>query len=241
MRLDLRVAQQFNKSRSASADFIKRGLVVVNGSVNVKAAYEVNELDDVVLTLTKTYVSRGGEKLASLLPHCPFSVQGLHALDVGSSTGGFSECLLDHGVQSLVCVDVGKDQLHESLRNHPKITLYEGVSILDFHKQMSQTFDLIVMDVSFTSILHVFDALTQFTHHGSWMILLYKPQFEVGAKFLNKSGVVKNPRQVKQIQNQIIDSIKSKGYRFILSKDSDIKGKEGNQETFLVFQKVEGV
>jgi 23S rRNA (cytidine1920-2'-O)/16S rRNA (cytidine1409-2'-O)-methyltransferase len=241
MRLDLKVAEKFNKSRSASADFIKRGYVLVNGNLCEKASFEVNEFDDITLTLQKTYVSRGGEKLASLLPHCPFSVEGLKALDVGSSTGGFSECLLDHKVASIVCVDVGKDQLHESLRSNSKISLFEGVSILDFHHQMKETFDLIVMDVSFTSIMHVFDALVGFTHAKTWMILLYKPQFEVGAKFLNKSGVVKNPRQVKQVQDHIIDSIKSKGFRFILAKDSDLKGKEGNQETFLVFQKVEGV
>jgi 23S rRNA (cytidine1920-2'-O)/16S rRNA (cytidine1409-2'-O)-methyltransferase len=241
MRLDLRVAQQFSKSRSASADFIKRGLVLVNGNITVKPAYEVIEEDDIKLCLEKTYVSRGGEKLASLLPFCPFSVAGLHAIDVGSSTGGFSECLLDFGVESLVCVDVGQNQLHESLRNHPKITLFEGVSILDLHRHLDRTFDLLVMDVSFTSILHVFDALDHFVHHHAWLILLYKPQFEVGAKFLNKSGVVKNPRQVKQVQDHIIDVIKAKGFRFVLAKDSKIKGKEGNQETFLVFQKVEGV
>jgi 23S rRNA (cytidine1920-2'-O)/16S rRNA (cytidine1409-2'-O)-methyltransferase len=241
MRLDLRVAQQFNKSRSASADFIKRGLVLVNGKINIKPANEVIEDDDITLTLEKTYVSRGGEKLASLLPFCPFSVAGLHAIDVGSSTGGFSECLLDYGVESLVCVDVGVHQLHESLRDHPKITLYEGVSILDLHQVIHKTFDLLVMDVSFTSILHVFDALDRFVHHQTWLILLYKPQFEVGAKFLNKSGIVKNPRQGKQVQDHIIEVIKTKGFRFVLAKDSTIKGKDGNQETFLVFQKVEGV
>jgi 23S rRNA (cytidine1920-2'-O)/16S rRNA (cytidine1409-2'-O)-methyltransferase len=241
MRLDLKVAQQFNKSRSASADFIKRGLVLVNNKPILKTSFEIHDHDEVVLNIERTYVSRGGEKLASLLPHCPFSVQGLHAIDVGSSTGGFSECLLEYGVASLVCVDVGHDQLHESLRSHPKITLYEGVSILNLHQQLQKTFDLLVMDVSFTSILHVFDALIGFVHEGSWMILLYKPQFEVGAKFLNKSGVVKSPRQNKQVQEHIISVIKSKGFRFILAKDSDLKGKEGNQETFLVFQKMEGV
>lgn len=240
MRLDLKVAQMSGKSRSASADFIKRGLVLVNDNLVLKPSYDIND-ERVELLIEKTYVSRGGEKLAGILPHLSLDLSLMNGLDVGASTGGFTECLLHHGIASMTCVDVGRDQLHESLKQDARVEYYEETSILDFHSIVKKTFDLIVMDVSFTSILHVFDALHQFTHPSSWLILLYKPQFEVGAKHLSKSGVVKNAKLTLQVQNNIISTIKLKGYRIVHVLDSPLKGKEGNQETFLVFQRMEEV
>lgn len=240
MRLDVKVAQLSGKSRSASADFIKRGLVRVNEQLILKPSYEIND-ERVELLIEKTYVSRGGEKLAGILPYLSLNLSSMNGLDVGASTGGFTECLLHHGIASMTCVDVGRNQLHESLKHDVRVDYYEEISIMDFHTMVKKTFDLIVMDVSFTSILHVFDALHQFTHPLSWLILLYKPQFEVGAKYLSKSGVVKNPKLTLQVQNNIISSIKLKGYRLVHVIDSPLKGKEGNQETFLVFQRMEEV
>lgn len=241
MRLDLKVAEQFQLSRSSASDYIKRGLVRVNEYVITKPAYDVNSDDIITLNVTTTYVSRGGEKLDSLIAKLPFSLSGLHGLDIGSSTGGFTQCLLKHGVESMVCVDVGRDQLHPSLRQHPKITLYEETSILDLHKFVNQSFDIIVMDVSFTSIMNVIHALNAFTHSATWLIVLFKPQFEVGVKYLNKSGVVKNKAVIEATLSKRIHSITDFGYRLHSVVDSAIKGKEGNQETFLVFQKTEGL
>jgi 23S rRNA (cytidine1920-2'-O)/16S rRNA (cytidine1409-2'-O)-methyltransferase len=241
MRLDQKASELFQKSRSSCHDLIKRGLITINGQVNTKPATEVSDFDRIELVSQHSFVSRGGEKLSGLLNELKLSLEGLKGLDVGASTGGFTDCLLQFGIKSMVCVDVGHNQLHDSLKNYPQVRNFEGVSILDFKDVCDETFDIIVMDVSFTSILNVFDALDKFAHHKSWIILLYKPQFEVGAKYLNKSGIVKNSRQTIQIQHHIIQTIVSKGYRFHLSADSTLKGKEGNQETFLVFQKKEGL
>lgn len=240
MRLDVKVAQLSGKSRSAAADFIKRGLVRVNQQLILKPSYDISD-ESIELLIEKTYVSRGGEKLEGILPYLSLDLSTMHGLDVGASTGGFTECLLHYGIASMTCVDVGRDQLHASLKHDKRVDYHEGISILDFHSVINKTFDLIVMDVSFTSILNVFDALHQFTHPLSWLILLYKPQFEVGAKHLNKSGVVKNPKLTLQVQNNIIFSIKLKGYRLVHVIDSPLKGKEGNQETFLVFQRLEEI
>lgn len=241
MRLDQKASELFQKSRSSCHDLIKRGFITINGKINTKPATEVNDFDKIELISQQSFVSRGGEKLAGLLSELSLPLDGLKGLDVGASTGGFTDCLLQFGIKNMVCVDVGHNQLHESLRDHPQVRNFEGISILDFKTVCNETFDIIVMDVSFTSILNVFDALHQFAHDKTWIILLYKPQFEVGAKYLNKSGIVKNSRQAIQVQHHIIQTIVSQGYRFQLSVDSTLKGKEGNQETFLVFQKKEGL
>jgi 23S rRNA (cytidine1920-2'-O)/16S rRNA (cytidine1409-2'-O)-methyltransferase len=241
MRLDQKASELFQKSRSSCHDLIKRGMITINGNITTKPSTEVNDFDRIELLSQQSFVSRGGEKLSGLLSNLSLSLEGLTGLDVGASTGGFTDCLLQFGIKSMVCVDVGHGQLHESLLNHPLVRNYEGVSILDFKDICNETFDIIVMDVSFTSILNVFDALDSFAHSQTWIILLYKPQFEVGAKFLNKSGLVKNSRQATQVQQHIVQTITSKGYRLHLNVDSTLKGKEGNQETFLVFQKKEGL
>lgn len=241
MRLDVLVAEKFQLSRSTAADYIKRHLVSVNGCIANKPALQVDDNDDIALHITTRFVSRGGEKLAALIPMLPFSIEGLYCLDVGSSTGGFTQCLLQHHVKHVVCVDVGYNQLHPSLREHPAITLYEETSILDLHHCIINTFDLIVMDVSFTSIMPIISPLSRFTHPHTYLIVLFKPQFEVGPKFLTKSGVVKSKHVAKQAQDKCIQCIREQGYRLILQVDAEIKGKEGNQETFLVFQKVEEI
>lgn len=239
MRLDQKASELFQQSRSSCHDLIKRGLIIVNGKTIKKPSTEVNDFDKIELISQHSFVSRGGEKLFGVLCALSRPLQGLRGLDVGASTGGFTDCLLQFGVKSVVCVDVGHNQLHESLINHPQVENFEGISISDFRLRCTETFDIIVMDVSFTSILNVFDDLAHFAHAKTWIILLYKPQFEVGAKYLNKSGLVKNNRQAMQIQAHIIQTIVSKGYRLHLSMDSLLKGKEGNQETFLVFLKKE--
>ena len=241
MRLDQKASELFQKSRSSCHDLIKRGLITINGKPNTKPSTEVNDFDKIELISKQSFVSRGGEKLSGLLSELSIPLEGLKGLDIGASTGGFTDCLLQFGIESMVCVDVGHGQLHESLLNHPQVRNYEGVSILDFKDVCNETFDIIVMDVSFTSILNVFDTLDNFAHQKTWIILLYKPQFEVGAKFLNKSGLVKNSRQATQVQHHIIQTIVSKGYKLHLNVDSSLKGKVGNQETFLVFQKKEGL
>ena len=239
MRLDQKASELFQKSRSSCHDLIKRGLISVNGKTIKKPSTEVNDFDKIELLSQHSYVSRGGEKLSGVLGALSLPLQGLRGLDVGASTGGFTDCLLQFGVKSMVCVDVGHHQLHESLLNHPQVENFEGTSISDFRNQCTETFDIIVMDVSFTSILNVFDDLVPLAHPKTWLILLFKPQFEIGARYLNKSGLVKSSRQAMQIQQHIIQTIVSKGYRLHLSIDSLLKGKEGNQEIFLIFQKKE--
>lgn len=239
MRLDLHVAQNFQLSRSTAADYIKRNLISVNGTLVTKPSLQVNDNDLIEIHITTRFVSRGGEKLAALIPQLPFSIHSFQCLDIGSSTGGFTQCLLQNQVKHVVCVDIGYNQLHPSLREHPAITLYEETSIFDLHRFVQHTFDLIVMDVSFTTVVPIISTLAQFTHPQSYLIILFKPQFEVGPKFLTKSGVVKNIQAAKLAQAKCVQQFNDHGYHLLCNVDAMVKGKEGNQETFLVFQRVE--
>ena len=120
MRLDQKASELFQKSRSSCHDLIKRGYITVNGKPNTKPSTEVNDFDKIELISQQSFVSRGGEKLSGLLSELSIPLEGLKGLDVGASTGGFTDCLLQFGIGSMVCVDVGHGQLHESLLNQDR-------------------------------------------------------------------------------------------------------------------------
>ena len=164
-------------------------------------------------------------------------VEGKIALDVGSSTGGFTQVLLHAGAEKITSVDVGTDQLHSSLRNVPRISVLEKTDIRDISLRLKDSFDLVVVDVAFISILKIIRDIEIVTKKGGHIILLYKPQFEAGRQNISKNGLVKKETDTQKMVSDFVNSLDKSGLDFVESKNSYIKGKKGNQEIFIHLKK----
>ena len=168
----------------------------------------------------------------------PIDIKGKKALDIGSSTGGFAQIVLENNVGTLTCVDVGKDQLHISLRNNKKLSLYEETDIREF--QSDDTFTLITCDVSFISILQITDDIGRLSQKNTDIIILYKPQFEVGKDVKRDSrGVVQDFDAIARRKEAFEAETKKLGWSLKYHALSEVQGKEGNQEYLYHFVKME--
>jgi 23S rRNA (cytidine1920-2'-O)/16S rRNA (cytidine1409-2'-O)-methyltransferase len=181
------------------------------------------------------YVSRGGIKLAGALAHTKLEVRGKACLDVGQSTGGFTDCLLQAGAASVVGVDVGHDQLHAKLRNDPRVTCFEGINAraLGAVQLPAAKFDVIVGDVSFISLTLVLPQLPPLLAANSDMLLLVKPQFEVGPEHVGKGGIVRDASLYPQVEAKLRQAAVAAGLRVVDYFDSPIAGTDGNREFFI--------
>lgn len=178
------------------------------------------------------FVSRAGDKLEGFLKNSSFRVEGKVVLDVGSSTGGFSDCVLQRGAKKVIAVDVGTHQMHESLRAHPQVELHEQTDIRDFDfDSLQEQPELIVVDVSFISIFKFLSDLRKKLPNSRY-ILLFKPQFEAGRHIRRKKGVVNEQDRKKALQ-EFIEQLKKVGFRVIRQEDSTVRGTKGNQETLI--------
>ncbi len=196
------------------------------------------------------YVSRAGLKLEAalnwLLAHGHINDQQLKqwvALDVGQSTGGFTDCLLQYGVNQVVGIDVGHAQLDNSLQHHPAVSCLEGVNAkeLPVERLLALTpdgFDCIVMDVSFISQTKILPNLPAFAKPGCWLVSLIKPQFEVGREAVGKNGIVKNINAINQAIQSVEACAKANGFAGKAKLESPILGGDGNRETLLVAQRL---
>ncbi len=193
------------------------------------------------------YVSRAGLKLAGALDHLKLNVDNYKALDVGVSTGGFSEVLLQRGALQVFGLDVGHDQTHEILKSNPRFFLFEGVNAKELIQRSDITgqfpvegFDLVVMDVSFIRSELIWPQIFPYLKKKGKLLSLIKPQFEVGAAALNKKGVVKDEGLYILLQQNLEKLVAQLGFQKLDYFESSIKGKEGNREFFLFAQK-EGI
>lgn len=190
------------------------------------------------------FVSRGGLKLEAALKHLKLDVENMQVLDVGQSTGGFTDCLLQNKVKSVVGIDVGQEQLHKKLRNHLKVTFFESlhVNLLAVSQNFLQSvpvagFDLIVADVSFISLTKVMSHLNPYLRNKGLFLFLVKPQFELDSNALDKNGIVKDEKNYSIVQNQVqAEAIQVFGQVKDYFK-SELQGKDGNQEFFIYGQK----
>jgi len=229
------VTQGYFESRNRALAAIKSGEVTVDGH-RAKASHKVSSEALVEVTQSKFYVSRAAKKLESFLQTYPLPLLGCNALDIGSSTGGFAQILLEHDVKALCCVDVGSDQLHHSLRDNPRLTLHEGMDIRDFDP--AERFDLITCDVSFISLLQIIEDIDRLAAEGTRLVLLYKPQFEVGRSVKRDSrGVVTDTEAIKQCQQAFLTQTAALGWQLQQQALSQLAGKEGNSEYFYAFIK----
>ena len=238
MRLDKYLVEEgYFESRNRANDAIKAGLVIVDGK-KAKASAKVDENTIVEVEDTKFYVSRAARKLENFLAEHPMDLQGKKALDIGSSTGGFAQIVLENAVATLSCVDVGKNQLHVSLRNHEKLSLHEETDIREF--QSDDAFELITCDVSFISILQITDDIDRLSQNGTDIIILYKPQFEVGKDVKRDSkGVVQDLDAIARRKEEFEAEAAKLGWSLKYQALSQVQGKEGNQEYLYHFRKME--
>ena len=238
MRLDKYLVEEgYFESRNRANDAIKAGKVKINGKV-AKASAKIDENASVEVEDEKFYVSRAARKLENFLAEHPMEFKGKSALDIGSSTGGFAQIVLENGVAVLSCVDVGKDQLHISLRDHEKLSLHEGTDIREF--QSDDAFELITCDVSFISILQITDDIDRLAGEGTDIVILYKPQFEVGKEVKRDSrGVVQDIDAIARRKEEFESQTEKLGWRLKYQALSQVQGKEGNQEYLYHFVKME--
>lgn len=233
-RLDIAlVERKLTSSRSQAESWIKLGKVTVNGQVVSKPGYFVGSNSDIKLTAEVQYVSRAGLKLASVADIFKLDFRGKTVLDVGSSTGGFTDFALRNGAVKVYAVDVGTDQLHPSLRGDKRIELHEKTDIRDFYLDSAP--DIIVADVSFISLREVLPHLNNFlSSTDTQIVAMVKPQFEAGKDQTNK-GIIKNDAMRRQILKDFEDW--ARGFFVIINKrDSDVAGAKGNQERFYLLQ-----
>ncbi|MBD3798666.1 TlyA family RNA methyltransferase [Sulfuricurvum sp.] len=228
MRLDsVLVERGLVESRNKAQQLIKEKNVTVDGKIIDKVSFDIVEGMVVNVVDTEIYVSRAAIKLKGFLPYTEWNLSGLHALDIGSSTGGFTQILLEEGVVSVTCVDVGRDQLHHSLRSDGRVRVYENTDIRTFEAENS--FDIVTCDVAFISLEHILDAIDRLS--SCYIIVLFKPQFEVGREVKrDKNGVVKDDKAIAKAMIRFEDMCTLKGWRLIAKEIAHIAGKEGNQE-----------
>jgi 23S rRNA (cytidine1920-2'-O)/16S rRNA (cytidine1409-2'-O)-methyltransferase len=229
-RLDAELtARGLVTSRSQAESWIKLGKVTVDGKTITKSGHFVTEAADIKLHTKEQYVSRAGLKLASVAKLLKVSFKDAIVLDVGSSTGGFTDYALQHGAQKVYAVDVGTDQLHPSLQGHERIELHEKTDIRDFIP--AQTPDVIVIDVSFISLREILPHLAKNVAGKQTKIMaMVKPQFEAGRHQINK-GVIKNDNVRREILKDF--EIWAKDLFVIEDKrDSEVAGSKGNRERF---------
>ena len=237
LRLDAYLtAKGLAPTRSQAESVIKLGEVKVNSQVITKPGYFVNEHSEVELVEKERYVSRAGLKLASVAELLNLKFNEAIVLDVGSSTGGFTDYSLKHGASKVYAIDVGTEQLHPSLRRHKRIELHEKTDIRDFRisakpgKQPVMP-DIIVIDVSFISLREILPHIArELSDKHTKIVAMVKPQFEAGRNQTNK-GIIKNDAMRRQILKDF--EVWSKEYFVIEDKrDSDVSGAKGNQERF---------
>lgn len=238
MRLDVYLMENgFVKSRTYAQDAIKEGRVSVNGKVVLKPSYDV--IDEVVVLASKDveFVSRGGLKLFEALKDFNLNLENANVADIGASTGGFSDVALQQGANYVYAIDVGSLQLDDSLRNNPKLKSMENTNALDLvPTDFDHVITNVVMDVSFISIKTLLPHLIQLFDQAKFVVLI-KPQFEAGKKYIGKNGIVKD----KKAHEKVLEDI----YYFLTTNKvcvhdmtiSKTKGKDGNQEYFVYFSK----
>jgi 23S rRNA (cytidine1920-2'-O)/16S rRNA (cytidine1409-2'-O)-methyltransferase len=217
-------------SRSQAESLIRLGKVQVNGEIQTKPGYFANEDDAIELLVDEQYVSRAALKLASVAQILHIDFKGKVMLDVGSSTGGFTDYALKRGAIKVIAIEVGTDQLHPSLHGNERIELHEQTDIRDV-KMLSSTPDLVVIDVSFISLREVLPHIATLCGPHTRIIAMVKPQFEAGASNLKHKGVIKNDRMRRDILKDF--EFWARQYFVIADKaDSDIAGSKGNVERF---------
>jgi 23S rRNA (cytidine1920-2'-O)/16S rRNA (cytidine1409-2'-O)-methyltransferase len=235
-RLDQSVFEKrLVQSRSQAESYIKLGEVKVNGQIQTKPGFLISATDQIEVTVNEQYVSRAALKLESVAEALKLDFTDKIVLDVGSSTGGFTDYALRHGAKKVIAVEVGTGQLHSSLRGNPRIELHEQTDIRDVQK-LSATPDIVVADVSFISLRQILPHVATLVTKQTQIVAMVKPQFEAGASAQKHKGVIKNDKMRRHILKDF-EAWTSKQFIIIDKADSAISGAKGNQERFYLLRK----
>ncbi len=233
-RLDVRVAAQAGVTRSRARSLIIAGRVRVAGRALTKPGLPVAPDAEIEIERPRAFVSRGGEKLAAALAEFAIDVRDQRVLDVGASTGGFTDCLLQRGAAHVVALDVGYGQLAWSLRQDPRVTVVERCNFRTLEIDgLTDRFDLIVADTSFISLRTIVARALEFRLPGAPIVALLKPQFEAGPQRLGGGGVVRDPTVHRAILGEFRDALPPLDVRLTGAIRSPLRGPAGNVE-FLV-------
>lgn len=232
------VDRELVRSRSEAKDYIERGLVKVNGFIVSKSSFSVSKNDILKIEQYKNLVSRAGEKMLEAIEKFSIQVKDRQCLDIGSSTGGFTQVLLENGASSVVAVDVGNGQFNKNLYEKYKdqILLFENTDIRDYAKSTNLKFDIIVCDISFISLDKIIDSILNVSKLGTEYVILLKPQFEVGRENINK-GIVKDVVLYDEIIEKYKKIFTERNIKIEYIIDSPILGGSGNKE-FLIYAKL---
>lgn len=235
VRLDqLLVIKSIAESREKAKALIMSGNIIVDGKVADKPGKLVSINSNIVVKEKLKYVSRGGYKLETALSEFQLNVKDFICLDIGSSTGGFVDCLIKHGAKLVYAIDVGKNQLHESLKNNQKVISYEEKDARELtEKEIPQKIDLITIDVSFISLTKIIPSVIKFLKPNGYLLVLVKPQFELSKKYVKK-GVVKDEKLRMQAVEKIKKFIEELNFEVINVCKSYPLGSKGNQEYFIL-------
>ncbi len=240
MRLDVYLTEnKICKSRAAAQSLIKNGGVTLNGKAVTKNSIEVSENDIVSVIEQKQlkYVGRGGLKLERALELWRFDLNGALCIDIGASTGGFTDCMLQNGARKVCAVDVGRDQLDGKLRADSRVVSLEQTDIRDFSLPENEQADFIGTDVSFISLKMIFPHIYRLLKSGGYAVTLIKPQFEAGRKNLSKKGIVRDEKVRLSIVENIKNCALQCGFEIIGTEVSPITGGDGNTEYLLALRK----
>lgn len=240
MRLDQYLVLHHNFTRNKAQQLIDTGLVLVDQKICTKSSQSITESMQVTITEDRrvNWVSRSAEKLEGFLESNPIDIENKICLDVGSSTGWFTQVLLAHWANRVDAVDVGTDQLHSSIRSNPRVISYEQTDIRDFVTITPENqYGVIVCDASFISLSEIIDAILQFATTDTNVVLLYKPQFEVGREHLKKTGIPKDQKRVDQKMEEFEEMLHLKNTTIHLRQKSTLIGEAWNQEWIYLIQK----
>jgi 23S rRNA (cytidine1920-2'-O)/16S rRNA (cytidine1409-2'-O)-methyltransferase len=234
LRLDQYLVEKgLAPTREKAQALIMSGLVLVDGKTADKPGQRVKENAKVEIKEPFKYVSRGGYKLEHALEKLGLSVEGFTVLDVGASTGGFTDCLLQRGAKKVYAVDVGRTQMDQKLRQDSRVVLYEETDARELTEEhIPEKVDLITMDVSFISSKKLLPIVVKFLKEEGFLLVLVKPQFELHPKFVKK-GVVKDDEKKAQAVLDVANFLKGLGFSVLRVIKAKPRGTKGNEEFFL--------
>ena len=226
-------------SRNKAQQLIKEGRVLVEGEAVSKPGAAIDELCNItVLEGGLKYVSRGGLKLEEALHHFDINLSGCVCIDIGSSTGGFTDCMLQNGASFVYSVDAGENQLDDSLRGNEKICLMEKTNFRYLDKgKIDRVIDFAACDVSFISLDKILPNAYELLKFGGLMVCLIKPQFEAGRSNIGKGGIVRDKKVHERVIKNVIESTLALGFNNLGVTDSPITGGDGNKEYLILLKK----
>jgi len=238
IRLDAAVAERGGITRSQARSLIMEGRVTVEGAAATKAGQSIANDAKIEIARPRRFVSRGGEKLDHALDAFDLDVRGCEALDIGASTGGFTDCLLQRGASRVTAVDVGYGQLDWRLRNDSRVRVMERVNFRKLPGDaFPEGFDLIAIDTSFISLRIILERAVAYLRDGGAIVALVKPQFEAGRERVGSGGVVRDPATHRRVLRELRDAARDSGLIAVALTESRLLGPAGNREFLMLLRR----